>query len=235
MSAFHGGARADGTPDFATAARAPGTDPRAVRNRAESPRRRADSLAGDPAAYRAFLREKARDAGVDAFGGGGGGGGVSVSGPGRSSDARAGSASGRASRGDLGAPEGRAAASDARATVSAPAPTRRCGAAVAPADAAAASPLAALTSAAQTSPPPMNATVFDVEAHQDAVARAPEDPQYRARLVEAATRLAEAQDGAAAFARDPPGGRRCYARRGEAPARAGAGSGRAWRKCPRRS
>ena len=90
---------------------------------------------------------------------------------------------------------------------------------VAPENAAPASPLAALASAG--APPPMDATVYDVEAHPDAVARALEDPQYQALLIEAATRLAEAQDGVE-FVRDPPGGRRCYARRGEAPARVAA-------------
>ena len=75
LSAFLNAVRADGSPDFASMARASGMDPRAFQAHAESLWSEMDALAGDPAAYRAFLEEKARDAGVDAFGGGGGGGG----------------------------------------------------------------------------------------------------------------------------------------------------------------
>ena len=62
LSAFLNAVRADGSPDFASMARASGMDPRAFQAHAESLWSEMDALAGDPAAYRAFLEEKARDA-----------------------------------------------------------------------------------------------------------------------------------------------------------------------------
>ena len=304
VSAFLGAVRADGSPDFASMARASGMDPNAFQAHAESLWSKMDALAGDPAAYRAFLEEKARDAGVDAFGGGGGGGGdirlreaeeanETDAGPGnRQTPGLARADAPRATflapaptffsrrrnqvddgdgvRGDefgvgvvavwraresleeltpvpsafdtnVGADaDGRRKhtregnTNDAQTPLEVPVRMKRGAAArvekvalpdprVAPGDVAAEghSPLAALASASGA-PPPLDATVYDVEAHPDAVARALEDPAYQAALIEAATRLAETQAGAPLFVRDPPGGRRCYARRGEAPPRAAA-------------
>ena len=302
MSAFLGAVPADGSPDFASMARASGMDPNAFQAHAESLWSKMDALAGDPAAYRAFLEEKARDAGVDAFGGGGGGGGdirfreangaieanETDAGPGnREAPGLARADAPRATflapaptsrrrdevddgggvRGDefgvgvvavwraresleeltpvpsaltnVGADAGRRKhtregnTNDAQTPLEVPVRMKRGAAArvekvalpdprVTPGDAAEGhSPLAALASASGA-PPPLNATVYDVEAHPDAVARALEDPAYQAALIEAATRLAETQAGAPLFVRDPPGGRRCYARRGEAPPRAAA-------------
>jgi len=305
VSAFLGAVRADGSPDFASMARASGMDPNAFQAHAESLWSKMDALAGDPAAYRAFLEEKARDAGVDAFGGGGGGGGdirlreaeeanETDAGPGnRQAPGLARADAPRATflapaptsrrrnevddgdgvRGDefgvgvvavwraresleeltpvpsafdtnVGADaDGRRKhtregnTNDARTPLEVPVRMKRGAAArvekvalpdprVAPGDIADVaaeghSPLAALASASGA-PPPLDATVYDVEAHPDAVARALEDPAYQAALIEAATRLAETQAGAPLFVRDPPGGRRCYARRGEAPPRAAA-------------
>ena len=309
LSAFLNAVRADGSPDFASMARASGMDPRAFQAHAESLWSEMDALAGDPAAYRAFLEEKARDAGVDAFGGGGGGGG-DIRFREEAKEASSEETDRKAGPGNREAP-GLARADAPRATFLAPAPTSRrrdedddsggvrgddfgvgvvavwraresleeltpvpsaltnvgadagrmdtregntnaaggvCASApplevpvrmkrgaaarvekvalpdprIDPGDAAEGhSPLAALASAAGA-PPPLDATVYDVEAHPDAVARALEDPAYQAALIEAATRLAESQAGAPLFVRDPPGGRRCYARRGEAPPRAAA-------------
>ena len=292
LSSLLGALSADGSgsrdPDLARMAAATGMDPDAFREHAETLWRHMDSLADDPEAYRAFLGEKARDAGVDGFLPGGGGGGGADAFPFSFGNTGAGArdANGDGAGSERTAPASRAAradsrktktvgaAGDERATFLAPAPTRRredgdhhhLGVGVvavwrarelleslepsssastlvpvrakrgapprgekvalpdprvsfAPEDAAPATPLAALKAAG--APPPMDATVYDVEAHPDAVARALEDPQYQASLIEAATRLAEAQDGVE-FVRDPPGGRRCYARRGEAPARVAA-------------
>jgi hypothetical protein len=73
------------------------------------------------------------------------------------------------------------------------------------------------TSAA-AGPPPMDASVYDIETHPDAVDRALGDPTYQAFLIESATQFAEQLDPSVVFIRHPPGGRRCYARRGEASA-----------------
>jgi len=84
------------------------------------------------------------------------------------------------------------------------------------------SPLEALTSVNRPAPS-LSATVYDVEAHPDAVTRALEDPRYQSFLIESATVFVErTQTPPVYFERNPPGGRRCYARRGEASARSAA-------------
>ena len=60
LSAFLNAVRADGSPDFASMARASGMDPRAFQAHAESLWSEMDALAGDPAAYRARFSKRRR-------------------------------------------------------------------------------------------------------------------------------------------------------------------------------
>ena len=271
LSQIFGAMNSDGTSDFTALAKASGMDPGEMKDFTSKLWAQLDELSSDPEAYQSFLREKARDAGVDPTGGGGGG------------DALSGWDSNTSGMPGTGTGERRGANSSEmhhaeRATFLAPAPTRNASGAekdssswnvgvvavwrassdiesltpvpldqtntntfvpcrlrapvrtekVAlpdPRESHGAesfvSPLERLMSAS-SDPKVIDATVYDIEVHPDVVKHALENPAYQEFLIESATKFAEKHDPSVSFIRDPPGGRRCYARRGEASARAAA-------------
>jgi hypothetical protein len=230
MAALLSAFKSDGTPDFDKIAAMSGLDPNALKGQVKGLWSHMDDLAEkDPEEYKKFLAKQATEAGMDpalmGVGGGPGGGGGKLYGetgatflmPAAVTGASEGvgvvavwraSSNVDALAGDDDAPvKVRARAAPRVEKVPFPDPREN--------GALDGAQTVKIGGANGLTPPPLDAVVYDLDAHPDAIARALEDSDFQATLIERATAFVEGENDGVTFDRRH---RRCYTHRMDASA-----------------